>query len=198
MFFSSYKSKKEQKFSNLNFLTSIKLSGDLALLNMNNSSKNNPCATTISTGPNEITEKPWLINKHSYSKNNMGFKLHEGDVIKLGKIVFKVKEISILDESRKFVNNKDKLRDRTFLAENLNANNAHAEHGHQDISYNMRVQSGLHVLNQTSLVVGNNNYNKIRNLQTHDFTSKPSDNRIVNDNQENVEILLIKDNKKRR
>jgi hypothetical protein len=50
-----------------------------------NNTKNNPCATTISTGPNEVIDKPWLITKYSFSNNNIGFKLHEGDVIKFGK-----------------------------------------------------------------------------------------------------------------
>lgn len=199
LFFSSYKSQKDHKSSNLNFLAKIKFTGDVAILNMSNSIKNNPCATSISTGPNEATDKPWLITRHSFSKNNVGFKLHEGDVLKLGKIVFKVKEISIEDQTRKIVNYKDKLKDRTFLADNQNANNINGENGQQDISYNMRAQSGLHVLNQTNLVIqNNNNNNKLRNIQTNDFTSKPSELRGIENENNNAEKLLMKENRKRK
>jgi len=161
-----------------------------------NNSKSNPSATNISIGPNEITDKPWLITRHSFSTNNIGFKLHEGDMIKLGKIVFKVKEISIEDESMKLVNNKDKLKDRTVIAENIYVNNVNAENGHNDISYNMRANSGLHVLNSNHLAL--ENIKKIRNQQTDDLTSRPNELRNVNDNAQNAETLLMKDNKKRR
>jgi hypothetical protein len=103
---------------------------------------------------------------------------------------------SIEDESRKFVSNKDKLKDRTILAENINANNNHVDQGNHDISYNIRAQSGLHVLNHTNLVIENNKNNNIRNIHTHDFNNKPSELRIENDN-ENVEKLLMKENKRR-
>jgi len=188
----------ENKFSNLNFLASIKLSGEAALLNLNNS-KNNPCVTTISNGA-EMIDKPWLITRHSHSKNNVGFKLHEGDIIKFGKIIFKVKEISVQDEKSKIMN-KDKLKDRTLL-DNINLNKNQHENAHYDNSYNIRIQSGLNVLNQTNQLLGNINNNNLntglRNANTNDFNSKPSEDRLGNTNLENVEKLLIKENKKRK
>ncbi len=205
LIFSSYKTKKEQKFSNLNFLANIKLTGDIALLNLNNSK--NTLYTTNLNGATEIIEKPWLITRHSHSRNNIGFKLHEGDFIKLGKIIFKIKEIRIKQNKIRYKNitqEKDKLRvDRTLNdnnnINNLNYNNLNYNNANDDYSYNVRVQSGLNILNQTNQILGENgNMNTgLRHQHTNDFNSKPSEIKVI-DNGENGEKLIIKENKKRR
>ena len=60
-------------------------------------------------------EKPWMIIRHTYSRDKIGYKLKEGDFIRLGKVVFKIKEIQIeAPEKSEFFPNKEKT-----LAENF-------------------------------------------------------------------------------
>jgi hypothetical protein len=46
----------------------------------------------------KVSSDNWLILRHTYSKNDVGFQLREGVMIKLGKVVFKVREVSVGDE----------------------------------------------------------------------------------------------------
>lgn len=181
-------------------MANIKLNGEIAFLNLSN--RNNSHSHNFNmNGGFEFNEKPWLITRHSYSKNNIGFKLQEGDVLKLGKIIFKVKEIRIkqdqINEKRKNILS-DKLRDRTLIDNIHRENFQQLENEQNEYSDYLRMHLGLNILNQTNQILeAQNNYNtnNLRQQHTNDFTSKPSEIRVI-DNKE--EKLLLKDNKKRK
>lgn len=42
-----------------------------------------------------IDEKSWLVIRHSFNKNKYGYKVKEGDFIKIGKVIFKIKESKV-------------------------------------------------------------------------------------------------------
>ena len=132
----------------------------------------------------ENIEKPWLIIRHTFSKNNIGFKLHENDYLKLGKIIFKIKEIKIKKE--KLCQNK-KLKDRTSI-DHIPKYNFNLENGNNDNSYNLRA------LNFNSNFLNITNNTNLRLHQSNDFLIKPTINKF-NISNENVEKLILKENK---
>jgi hypothetical protein len=59
-----------------------------------------------------LDEKVWMVIKSSCFKEGIGYRLREGDYIKLGKVIFKVREIQI-DESLKDKRDKKPLLKKT-------------------------------------------------------------------------------------
>lgn len=167
---------QKNNFSNTNFLTNININGDIAILNLGH-----PIYNSIMS---ENIEKPWLITRHTFSKNNIGFKLHENDYLKLGKIIFKVKEIKIKKEK---ICQSQELKDRTSI-DHIPKDNFNIDNGNNDNSDNLRA---LH-LNSNFLNITNNT--NLRMHQSNDFLIKPAIN-ISNFNNENVEKLILKENR---
>lgn len=53
-------------------------------------------------------DKPWIILGHTQFRDKLGYKLREGDYIKLGKVIFKIKEMKVDDEQ--IINVKSKMQ----------------------------------------------------------------------------------------
>lgn len=69
-----------------------------------------------------LDEKCWIVIKNTAFKDKIGYRLREGDVIKLGKVVFKIKEIRVDEKpknSEANQNNLQYLKDKT-VADNNN------------------------------------------------------------------------------
>lgn len=64
-----------------------------------------------------MVDNPWLIIRHTHFPQNKGYKIREGNILKLGKVIFKVKEINIKD---KYMNNIEQLKDRTIADQGIN------------------------------------------------------------------------------
>src|SRR5690606_19902350 len=121
--------KSQGKEKSSNYISSIKIGAE-----RKNEYKINITDTyyslTAESNP-RIPSDNWLIIKSTYTTNNSGFKLREGVMIKLGKVVFKVREVSVdgdLDKVGEGINNLSNLEEnmrnqnRIVLDRNLTDN----------------------------------------------------------------------------
>jgi hypothetical protein len=133
----------------------------------------------------QINDKPWMVIKQTFYENDEGYKLKEGDFIKFGKILFRVREIKIKDSPMKLVNNNQtaKLKDRTF-GDNLLHNNL------PNIS---ALSPNLNHINNLNSVNINNNTNTIKQLLRN---GEPNTGMVENlNNEETLTPLILNDNK---
>jgi hypothetical protein len=165
----NFKQKNQPQSIESNFLANIKMYKDSTELNFVETKEiNKKTNFTI----NELYNKPWLVTRYSYSNNELGFKLHEGDYIKIGKVIFKVKEIYIMNNR---INNKEKLYDRTFI-----------DPLRENVSENIRERvnpNNLFTNNNIGNFQGNyNNYNNYNNFNTENNLRIANTNHHININ----------------
>ena len=111
-----------------NYMVSLNLKGDEFNLKYEEDLENDKNSKTID-------DKIWIVIRNTNFKENEGYRLRDGDIIKLGKVIFKVKEIKVeakhklknKSENKIPVNNvnlnknNNQIKDRT-MAENKNNN----------------------------------------------------------------------------
>ena len=95
-------------------------------------------------------EKPWLIVRYTFSDKEDGYKLREGDMLKFGKILFRVREIKILEEVYK--RNSDRMKDKTTV----NVQNA-------DVSDNPNLGGTINIYHRALSNTANNMNNLVFN-----------------------------------
>lgn len=66
------------------YITSIDIKGDDFTIKLNEKKEISP-----------IDERMWVVIRNIATKGDLGYQLREGDLIKFGKVMFKIKEISI-------------------------------------------------------------------------------------------------------
>lgn len=99
------------KHDEFEYIASIHSDKDLYDLNFSNEERSHRLKNKLI--PRSLEEKPWLIVRYTYHESENGYKLHEGDLLKFGKILFKVREIKILSENSKYSVDKLGLKDKT-------------------------------------------------------------------------------------
>ena len=169
LFYESSNHPEFLKSNDSNFLANIRMLKDSAELNLTNSKEiNKKTNLTIA----EILSKPWLVARHTYSNNDYGFKLHEGDYLKLGKIIFKVKEIYILNPK---INNKEKC---TFVdpfkenvSENARGNNPNNLFSNTNYNQPVNVYTDINLRNVYT--------NEINREQNAHRRSNPEENKLI-------------------
>jgi hypothetical protein len=76
--------------------------------------------------PRSVDEKPWMIIRHTGFNNRTGYKMREGDLIRLGKSMFRVLETRVKDTGPKT------MKQHT-VADNLHNNRVSNNNG-EDLS----------------------------------------------------------------
>ena len=89
---------------------------------------------------------------------------------------------------------KDKQKDRTLIDNLQRENQVIGENVNNDNSYNRNNYNNLNILNHTNQILQENNMN-LRMQHTNDFVTKQTGGGFV---EENVEKLIMKENKKRK
>jgi hypothetical protein len=97
------------KHDDFEYIASIHSDKDLYDINFTNEERSHRVKNKLI--PRSLEEKPWLIVRYTYTDSENGYKLHEGDLLKFGKILFRVREIKILSETAKY--KADRLKDKT-------------------------------------------------------------------------------------
>lgn len=63
-----------------------------------------------------LDERSWIVIRNTYfEKENSGYKLREGDIIKLGKVMFKVREVKVDEKLKKSKNEKSNKSSKEIL-----------------------------------------------------------------------------------
>lgn len=136
----------------------------------------------------KIISDNWLILRHTYSTNDVGFHLREGIMIKLGKVVFKVREVSVGDERTELEKlelnyNETKLHiernptNNEILSNNENFEVYDENYEHEDpeeeIENNLNMSSNNNIANLTNDAISysKNLTNVPINTYHHDMTN---------------------------
>jgi hypothetical protein len=125
----------------------------------------------------------WVILKHTYSYKELGYKLRDGIHIKLGKIVFKVKEVSVGQKGGSGLESKRPRIDRN-VTNNENANNNQIEDVVSDIENISQTANRHHISSNQNVPT----YSNISNLNIQD----QSNDYILNHHQSLNKTSLIK------
>ena len=83
----------------------------------------------IEKNSKSLDDKIWIVVKTTNFKENEGYRLRDGDIIKLGKVIFKVKEIKVDQKNKnckkektniEILNKDNLLKDRTIVENKYN------------------------------------------------------------------------------
>jgi len=139
----------------------------------------------------DIDNIPWIISKYVFENNHEhGYKLHKGDIFKLGKYILRVKELGIDDDKKHFFfenkNTQKYMKDRSI-------NNA------SQVPLNQQGENYFSALNLNQIInvqrkeeENNNNDNSDNNNENNNSGHKNESNNIENGsvNNENKNINI--------
>ena len=117
------------KFFNKNkiggkFLCKIDLSQDSYDIEMKEDNDNLNEDDNTSFNNIDIDNISWIISKYVFENNReKGYKLHKGDILKLGKYILKVKEIGVEEEDKRIVVIERKNTQKFIKNKNISINN---------------------------------------------------------------------------
>ena len=153
----------------------------------------------------DVDKVPWIILKYSFENNREhGYKMHMGDILKLGKYILKVKEIGI--ENKKHIfdrkNTQKFIKNKMISFSNINNNN---NNNLSSIPLNQSQQEENNYINFLNLNF-NNNSNKSDNLENknniiikineknsnnkeNESESKEENEEDENNNEPNIHII---------
>lgn len=84
------------KWSNSEYLGKVSASEDMYDINVKNMNEE-------SDEP-ALEDKPWIVVRHTFHEHRYGYKIKENDILKFGKIIFKVREIKIQETGKQLIN----------------------------------------------------------------------------------------------
>ena len=200
--------KNIEKYQNREkFLCNISLNRDLYDIEMTEEEKKE----TISMNNNDVFNNinldidniPWIISKYVFDNNQEhGYKLHKGDIFKLGKYILRVKEIGIEDDKKHFFfENKNTQK---YIRKSLNNAsqiplNQHGENYFSALNLNKIINVQRKDENDNNAIENgsNNNENNIKN-ESESNNKENSKNNSGNDNSNNnnnfVSIINLNQN----
>ena len=124
----------------------------------------------------DIDNIPWIISKYVFENNReQGYKLHQGDLFKLGKYILKVKEIGI-EEDKKIIFDR-KNTQKNSKSKNITINNL----SQIPLNSNQQEEDYARVLN-----LNNNNNLRANNNNNHDNNDNNNININENENNQNI------------
>ena len=133
----------------------------------------------------DIDNIPWIISKYVFENNQEhGYKLHKGDIFKLGKYILRVREIGIEDDKKHFFfenkNTQKYIKNRSISVNNLS-----------QIPLNQQGENYFSALNLNQIInvqrKDNNNENKKENNE-----NSQNNNEEENGSNNNRNIQIIK------
>ena len=126
----------------------------------------------------DIDNIPWIISKYVFENNQEhGYRLHKGDIFKLGKYILRVREIGIDDDKKPFfIENKN--TQKYIKNRSITINNA------SQMPLNQAGENFFSALN----------LNQIINVQRKDDNNNDNDNNENNDNDNNNDNSHSNDN----
>ena len=133
----------------------------------------------------DIDNIPWIISKYVFENNQEhGYKLHKGDIFKLGKYILRVREIGIEDDKKHFIfenkNTQKYIKNRSISVNNLS-----------QIPLNQQGENYFSALNLNQIInvqrKDNNNENKKENNE-----NSQNNNEEENGSNNNRNIQIIK------
>lgn len=183
-----------QERSNNSFVGKITSKKDIFDLNMEDELETNI--------DRQLEDRAWLIVRHSYFKDKKGYKIREGDIMKLGKVMFKVKEVKIKE------NFAERIKDRTFADNFYNRENPENDQFH-NLQFNEFSHNNFylgHNNNNMTNIISHVNMNRssaigLQNATQHQYiqnqntvTQNFSQNININQNFGVDPILILNDN----
>ena len=127
----------------------------------------------------DVDKIPWMILKYVFENNReQGYKIHTGDVFKLGKYILKVKEIGI--ENKKMFDRKRTQKFSKNKIFNISNNNL----SQIPLNHNPHEDDNINILNLNINI--NNNISR-----NNDINNKESIKEIKNDSNNNINIIKI-------
>ena len=135
----------------------------------------------------DIDNIPWIISKYVFENNQEhGYKLHKGDIFKLGKYILRVREIGIDDDKKHFfIENKNTqkyIKNRSISINNV----SQLPLNQQNENYFSALNLDQYLNGQRNEDNQNNNFNENRSNGSHvQIIKNESENNSHNDLSEN-------------
>ena len=150
------------------FLFKASLNQDSYEINMNEENINlNNDDNELSFRNIDIDNVPWIISKYVFENNReQGYKLHIGDLFKLGKYILKVKELSVEEDKKIIIDRKN--TQKISKTKNISINNI------SQIPLNSKQQE--------------DDYARVLNLNNNNLRSNNDNNININENEINQNI----------
>jgi hypothetical protein len=174
--------KNDKKFSFTNkvdkkyefYMASLNLKGDEFNIKYDDEFENDKNSKTLD-------DKMWIVIKNTQFSENEGYRLRDGDIIKLGKVIFKVKEIKVDQKTRLKPDKMNKTNMiNTMIANN---NNLIKDRTIADIRNNNNQNSGRPNIDFVQQEMINDNLNNKPNSKIDNLNNilKFSDKKSIND-----------------
>ena len=153
----------------------------------------------------DIDNIPWIISKYVFENNQEhGYKLHKGDIFKLGKYILRVREIGIEDDKKHFFfenkNTQKFIKNRSISVNNLSQIplNQQGENYFSDLNLNQiinvqrkdnnnenRKENNENSQNNNEEENGSNNNRNIQIIKKESENNENSNSHSNNSNNEN-------------
>ena len=202
-FLKSFSSKEEANKSIPNqklkekFLCKVTLKQDSYEVEMNEENSNviNE-EDNISFNNIDIDNVPWIISKYVFENNREhGYKLHKGDMFKLGKYILKVKELGIDEEDKRIIierkNTQKIIKKKKISSNNISNisqiplnNNQQEEDFAQILNLNSNIN---HKNNEIDNAINNNNINMNQHAKNNSNSISDSEKESYEGN--NIHII---------
>ena len=128
----------------------------------------------------DIDNEPWIISKYVFENNREhGYKMHKGDIFKLGKYILKVKEIGIDEEDKRIII--ERKNTQKFIKNKKNSNNNINNISQIPLNNNQHDEDYSQVLNL------NNNMNNRMNENDNNHIIHFNINQIAKNNNNDIE-----------
>ena len=126
----------------------------------------------------DIDNISWIISKYVFenSREN-GYKLHKGDILKLGKYILKVKEIGLEEEDKRVVI--ERKNTQKFIKNKNNSNNNNNINISQIPLNNNQQENYSTILNINQNIQNNDNGNNNSNNESENESSKGNNIHII-------------------
>ena len=135
----------------------------------------------------DIDNIPWIISKYVFENNQEhGYKLHKGDIFKLGKYILRVREIGIEDDKKHFFfenkNTQKYIRNRSISNNNLSQMplNQQGENYFSALNLNQIINVGRKDENNENKKESNGNEQNIQNNNNEEENGSNYNGRNIN------------------
>ena len=175
------------------FLCKINLKQDSYEIEMDEDNSSLNGDDNLSYEKMDIDNIPWIISKYVFENNREnGYKLHRGDIFKLGKYILKIKEIGFEEEDKRVIIERKKtmklIKNKNISINNISQiplNNNQQEEDYTsilNINNNMdnRIQD-----NENNLNINEINQNNNKNNESENGSNNENNIHIIDDENEN-------------